>query len=328
MTEEQLAQRRRFAGETVPSMHRRSDSHDYTSRSFYMITLIVEGRWPLLGQLRGSENDAGIVLTPLGEEVARSWQAISTFHPDVAVIAQQVMPDHFHGILYFRKNVPGLHLGYVIRGFKTATNRAYRQLVAPCEYATTLSQPTGKGLLWEKGYNDRILHTYQTLDRWKDYLRDNPRRLLVKRLHPDLFRVQHNLQYGGLTFSAIGNRFLLNRPLKIQVQCSRRITDEELKQQRAAMLAAGAEGAVFVSPCISKGEKMIMHDVFEAGYPVIYLQENGFTDMAKPGGRRFDACSRGQMLILAPWVHHNEHVTISRSQCMALNDMARILCES
>ena len=71
-----------------------------------------------------------------------------------------------------------------------------------------------------------------------------------------------------------------------------------------------------------------MHDVFEAGYPVIYLQENGFTDMAKPGGRRFDACSRGQMLILAPWVHHTEHVTISRSQCMVLNDMARILCES
>ena len=94
------------------------------------------------------------------------------------------------------------------------------------------------------------------------------------------------------------------------------------------MLALGAKGAVFVSPCISKGEAAVMHAVFVAGYPVIYLQENGFTEMAKPGGKRFDACARGQMLILAPWEHHNERVLVTRNKCLLLNEMARRICET
>ena len=39
-----------------------------------------------------------------------------------------------------------------------------------------------------------------------------------------------------------------------------------------------------------------------------------------------DACARGQLLLLAPWQHHNEQTTISRQQCLSLNDMARMIC--
>ena len=265
------------------------------------------------------------------------------------------MPDHFHGILFFRENTDGLHLGHVIRGFKAATNRAYRELFPsscaasigeprpsscaainsvprPSSCAATLSQSTiegrkGPGLLWSKGYNDRILYNYYQLDRWKAYLRDNPRRLLVKHQHPEFFRVQRNLQYGSLSFSAIGNRFLLDYPVKLQVQCSRRLTLEALEQKKADLLSAAAQGAVLVSPAISPGEKAIMRAAFDAGYPLIILQENGFTDLAKPGGARFDACARGQLLLLAPWEHHNERLVIRRDQCLQLNEMARRICE-
>lgn len=41
-----------------------------------------------------------------------------------------------------------------------------------------------------------------------------------------------------------------------------------------------------------------------------------------------EACASGQLLILAPWEHHNEHLAIRRDQCMALNDMARMICEN
>ena len=64
---------------------------------------------------------------------------------------------------------------------------------------------------------------------------------------------------------------------------------------------------------------------YEAGYPLILLQENGLTALSKPHGKAFEACSRGQMLILAPWQHHNEHLVIQRSQCLQLNDMAHDL---
>ena len=380
MNEEQIEMRKRFAGEKIPSMQRRSDQHDYTSKCFYLVTLTVEGRRPLLGELTGQvDTEAGVALSDLGRAVSEAWSAISSHYPQVAVIAQQVMPDHFHGILFFRENTDGLHLGHVIRGFKAATNRAYRELFPsscaasigeprpslcaainsvprpsscaainsvprpsscaainsvsrPSSCAATLSQSTlegrkGPGLLWSKGYNDRILYNYYQLDRWKAYLRDNPRRLLVKHQHPEFFRVQRNLQYSGLSFSAIGNRFLLDHPVKLQVQCSRRITPEALEQKKADLLSAAAQGAVLVSPAISPGEKAIMRAAFDAGYPLIILQENGFTDLAKPGGARFDACARGQLLLLAPWEHHNERLVIRRDQCLMLNEMARRICE-
>ena len=44
-----------------------------------------------------------------------------------------------------------------------------------------------------------------------------------------------------------------------------------------------------------------------------------------PGGKRMEACARGQLLILAPWEHHNEQLTIRRDQCLKLNDIARLL---
>jgi hypothetical protein len=184
------------------------------------------------------------------------------------------------------------------------------------------------GMLFARGYNDKLLLREGQLETWIHYLNDNPRRLLMKREHPDLFRVQRGLTVAGLQFSAIGNRFLLQRPLLLQVQCSRRITDDELKAKLANSLQAARQGAVLVSSAISQGEKVIMRAAFEQGFPLIYLQENGFTDLAKPGGTRMDACARGQLLILAPWDHHNERVTIQRHQCLALNDMARIICKS
>ena len=37
-----------------------------------------------------------------------------------------------------------------------------------------------------------------------------------------------------------------------------------------------------MSPAISPGENAVMRAAFNEGLPLIYLQENGFTDLAKP----------------------------------------------
>lgn len=106
-----------------------------------------------------------------------------------------------------------------------------------------------------------------------------------------------------------------------EVQCFALVSHE-----MRAVFVQGS-GAVLVSPCISKGEKQVMRAAFEEGLPLIILQENGFTNLAKPGGQRMKACCRGQLLILAPWEHHNEHLTIRRVQCLALNEMTKKICE-
>ena len=51
--DKRIADKRRFAGEKIPSMKRRSQEHDYHSKRFYMITLVVKERYALLGRLIG-----------------------------------------------------------------------------------------------------------------------------------------------------------------------------------------------------------------------------------------------------------------------------------
>ena len=341
MKREVFERQKAFAGEKKPSMLRRCVGHDYSQRQIYMVTMVTEERRPLFGQVVGHSEAATdsceaprIALTELGQRVEDEWWGIPRYYPQIEILALQMMPDHLHGIIFIKERIEK-DLSRVIRGFKTGCNRAYRELVlGNVPYIATQSQKTEHpqkdryhGFLFAPGFNDRILLREGQLDRWINYLHDNPRRLLMKREHPDLFRVQRGLTVGTQQFSAIGNRFLLDRPIKIQVQCSRRLTSEQIEAETTRLMALARKGAVLVSPSISPGEKHIMRAAFEEGLPLIILQENGFTDLAKPGGQRMEACARGQLLLLAPWQHHNEQTTISRQQCLSLNDMAQMICK-
>jgi len=337
MKREVYESQKAFAGEKKPSMQRRCVGHDYTERMMYMVTMTVEGRRPLLGSVVGrSDADAAtqdaprVELSELGRRVAACWREISARHPQIDVVALQVMPDHFHGILFVKEKMEK-PLGKALLGFKQGCNKAYRELVPSVQSVALLQQQTkhdrSHGLLFARGFNDKLLLREGQLQRWLHYLQDNPRRLLMKREHPDLFRVQRGVMIGTQQCSAIGNRFLLQRPVRLQVQCSRSLTEEQIAEKRAWWLEQARAGAVLVSPCISKGEKQVMRAAFEEGLPLIVLQENGFTDLAKPGGRRMEACASGQLLLLAPWEHHNERLAIRREQCLALNALAKKICE-
>lgn len=336
MDRETFESQKAFAGEKKPSMQRRCVDNDYTARRMYMVTMVTEGRKPLFGKVVGlseaiepSAEMPHIELSPLGIAIEQIWQTIGSHHPEIKVVALQMMPDHLHAILFVTKKMEK-PLGKVLLGVKQACNQVFRE-VMPAEVVAVAQQYARQkrenGLLFATGFNDQILLREGQLERWLNYLKDNPRRLLMKRENPDLFRVQRGLSYAGQSFSAIGNRFLLDRPVKVQVQCSRRMTEAEIQTKLDECLRAARQGAVLVSPSISPGEKAIMRAAFEEGLPLIYLQENGFTDLAKPGGQRMEACAKGQLLILAPWEHHNERLTIKRGQCLELNDMARVICE-
>lgn len=182
--------------------------------------------------------------------------------------------------------------------------------------------PQGTAQLFAKGYNDLILRSYEELQNWEHYLRDNPRRLLLKRARPDWLRPFFNLKIGATTYSGIGNRNLLRSPRRLPVRVSRRLTKEQIEAVTTQYMEAARHGAVLVSPAISPGEKQVMRTAFDAGFPTIVLMENGFTAMSKPKGEQFDACANGRLLMLSPWEHHNEKRAINAAQCTQLNLMA------
>ena len=295
----------------TPSMKRRMVSHDYQGRSIYMITLCVEGRTPRLGTLccpDGNHPQPWVSLTPLGEKVTAEWQGIPCYYPQIKMLSLTVMPDHLHGILYVTQPLP-VHLGKVINGFKTGCNRAAREL--------GLSVP-----LWEVGYTDRVLRGKGQLEHWKAYLQDNPRRLWIKRSHRDFFTVSHNITVAGTSVDAIGNLQLLRHSTIMQVYCSRRMSDEEIAREGDQLLA---QGAVLVSPAVSPGERTIMNRALDAGVPVILISNNGFAEMYKPGGRLFDACADGKVLLLSPFSHHNDYQPLTAECCRQMNALARAI---
>ena len=325
-------------------MKRRCFCHDYFERGIYMITLEVAGRRPLLGKLVGER----IAPTPLGEAVSECWRQIPFFHPEVQLLECAVMPDHFHGLLFVRRRM-ARHLGEVVRGFKMGCTKAYRAMYgAPPDQSSVRPGHPGKAepvrcsaihggdTLFAPGYHDRILTHKGQLDTLFNYIRDNPRRLATRLAHPDYFTRINRLALAGNTFAAYGNPFLLNRPDRLQIQCSRRITPDALAAEQSRLLDAAERGAVLVSPCISPGEKQIARAALDEGLPLIVLLANSFAPKYKPPGCYFEACANGLLLMLAPVRCEPSGggpsgggpymARITRAQCLALNQAAADIC--
>ena len=360
--------------ETKHSMKRRCPWHDYHKIGTYMLTLVVEGRVPLLGELKGSAEallgspDAPRVeYSELGNTILRDEICkISKFYPQVEVWKVCIMPNHIHMIVRVKEDLPEKkHLGLVVRGFKTGCSRAWWRLnplpsgkaegtvalpegtvalpegmvartegtVAntPNDGGATVPSASPEGLrpvLFEEGYNDKILIREGQLDNWKAYLDDNPRRLLLKRQNPQLFTVLYGMEVAGLRCQIVGNRFLLDIPDKMAVIVHRCYTDAENARLREEWLACGERGGVLVSAAIAQKEKEVLREAMNRGYRIILLRENGFPKLYKPSGEAFDACSEGLLLQVSPWEYHMERKTITRAQCLELNAMAESIAVS
>ena len=380
--------------ETKPRMNRRLPGFDYSQRMIYEITIVLEEPRPILGRLVKDDETWSVEPTSLGLAVLACWRKIPEFWPQVSLVEAQLMPDHFHGVLFVREQLPLTRpespegpknrrktLGDIIRGFKAGVTIAWREIAqnrgvsaaGPVGLERPVPAATAAGVpRWAEGFVDTILFHKGQLAKMIAYLRDNPRRLGVKREHPELFRVLRDLEVNFAAFgegqkgvdswrgssvghfAAIGNHFLLTRPRLVQVQCSRslfayrrerlpgggwRILRDELgeplveqttpafEEKLTAALMAAKHGAVLVSPCISHGEREIARQAFNAGCRVITLQNKGFSPVYKPGGKLFDTCAAGNLLMIAPinWPYQPAEKPMTRDAAQVLNRIAQLI---
>ena len=178
---------------------------------------------------------------------------------------------------------------------------------APVHFARIFAR---RGSIWQQDaayYHERILHAPGQLRRMIDYVKDNPRRLWIKSHNPELFRLHRRTEAAGLSFTSMGNHFLLDWPDKQVVEMSRSATNDEVQERLRKVLAAAHNGTVTYTAAISKGEQIIARTLREQGYPLVVLLNDGFPKEGspheryyKPGGVYFEACSKGQLLLLEP----------------------------
>ena len=323
-----------------PMRHHRENGWDYKGRAIYHFTLPVEERFPLFGVIDGESAETAFVrLNPFGRRVCQMLCGLAQFYAGkgfaLKVLAQKVMPDHVHLVIQVLEPLPQ-SIGAVVRGFKSGCTKVYKEMYgsgdnaagvhgnaadghergadghergaeAPMHFARIFAN---RGSVWEQNpayYHERILHAPGQLRRMIDYVKDNPRRLWIKSHHPELFRLHRRTEAAGLSFTSMGNHFLLDWPDKQVVEMSRSATNDEVQERLQSVLASAHNGAVTYTAAISKGEQLIARTLREQGYPLVVLLNDGFPKEGspheryyKPGGVYFEACSKGQLLLLEP----------------------------
>lgn len=315
----------------------------------YHVTMVVPSRQPLFGELVIPDNDplqAYVKRTDLGNAVVDRLLRIPEFYPEVQVLHFCLMPNHLHAILYVRRAMKK-GISSVIIGFWRAARtlgRAYSYLsstVTPVDdsyYAdpALLRAQVGNDAFYALSpvFTDqpflRPMSQYRQLPTAIRYLDMNPARLATKRLKPGFFCVQHNVEINGRTYDAVGNIGVLmeqfRQPVHVRSMWVKDAVehgyDQPLKDYKAACLDAAAKGTVMVSPFISRDEQEVLHALLRDNRYIIYLSDNGFGNYFKPSDLLFDAVAAGHLLILSPWTHNPDKRTITRAECVALNQMA------
>ena len=320
-----------------PMRHHRENGWDYKGRAIYHFTLPVEERYPLFGTLDGESAETAFVrLNPYGRRVCQMLCGLAQFYAGkgfaLKVLAQKVMPDHVHLVIQVLEPLPQ-SIGAVVRGFKSGCTKVYKEMYSSGENAAEVHRNeerndedghekaaevpvqfarifAGRGSIWQQDaayYHERILHAPGQLRRMIDYVKDNPRRLWIKSHNPELFKLHRRTEAAGLSFTSMGNHFLLDWPDKQMVEMSRSATKEEVQEQLQSVLAAAHNGTITYTAAISKGEQLIARTLREQGYPLVVLLNDGFPKEGspheryyKPGGVYFEACSKGQLLLLEP----------------------------
>ena len=305
----------------------------FKGEGIYHLTFVVHDRASILGALAGDASAARVELSSIGFDISQNIQQLPSFFPAIKVCAKLLMPDHIHVVLWVQKEHP-----YSIKEVGRSMRQAWHKIIL----AHTQEQASAASMVQDvlvsispqiksagdnenkstgEHKNETTLHLpYRfeppyirtlvakgQLSRMIAYVHDNPHRAMLRRLNPDLFRMHREQQVEGLTFTALGNLFLLDYPQRQAIECSRNASEEQIADLKASAMQAAEDGAVSYSGAISAGEKQVVRAIREAGLPVVVVLNDGFPASGSeherfynPGGVYFEACAAGRLLLLEP----------------------------
>ena len=174
-----------------PNRHHRQSirlrGYDYTQTGAYFVTIVIQNREHLLGEIVNRV----MRLNDYGRMVLEEWNKLPTRFPHVTLDASAIMPNHLHGIIMIgdhrkgeasagRTALPGqgrpadassLHpigttpgsLGAIIQNFKSTSSRRVNAL-----------RDTPGAKLWQRNYYERIIRHDRELNAIRQYIIDNP----------------------------------------------------------------------------------------------------------------------------------------------------------
>ncbi len=322
-------------------MLRRMNEIDYASPGYYMVTMNISAYTPRLSKVVGrafkpveqgkaaNNSPAGspllipetdckygpdVVVNDWGAVVSREIYALRERYP-VIVKCMVIMPDHIHVLLHVTEYNPA-KLGGIVASFKGRCSRAFWN-----------AKPQYEGRpFWQGKYNDKPVFAEGQLPRFFHYIKENPRKYLIRKEMAEYFYLRWQFEFEGETYHAIGNIFLLMHHERSAIRFSRKFKPEEFEQMKTYWMKMAEKKDVIISTFIHPEERAITKECTAAGASLIWLKTDGFPPRsAVKGDTTYDMCAKGRLLMIAPEKYHTSQQELKRSHCMKLNRLAEYL---
>lgn len=302
------------------SQNRRCKNHDYSSRCIYMITVLKSPAAPILSSI--SADPKAVKVSPIvspspaGMIINNCLQQLCRDYPALRILCRIIMPDHIHFELFVTERTE-LALGSMMAAFKSSCTNAYKEEFPQSRLALE------KLSMFEPGFNDKIAWRAGAKDAFYNYIVDNPRRYLVKKIYPEYFYHKLLLTVGERKCGLYGNIFLLDNPVKSFVKLSRiKSRTPDLEQKIKEWEETLRCGGVLVSPFINPEEKVWRDEAIRNGNGIILIVDYRFSDRKKPYKELFDLCSEGRLLIVSTEEFDAAPRTMRYAHAQQLNALA------
>lgn len=289
----------------------------------YMFTVTKEKVTPRFSDVAGNPHVScgpeapHVNHTKVGEIIQEELNKFESFRPDkIKILKSVIMPDHIHLIAYVKKNLDFPVTTYFAKTLSACTSRLIKEGFIAADKRC-----------FKPGICDSIIKRKGQFNILYRYIEDNPRRLLIKRRHQDIFSRIIGIKIGEYELNSYGNIFLLRLPL-FAVHVRRKWNSNEVEEYKTLCMKAVAEGYVLISPFIHPAEREIKKASLDAGGSVIKLSDRGFGERWKPSGVEFDLCAEGRILYLteAESPLHKEDLTYKKAS--RLNEIAEFLSQT
>ena len=104
----------------------------FSGEGIYFLTFVVVNRKRMFGRLKRlthptpEGHTAVIEASDLGNAIYREFNRIQAIHPSIQILAKQIMPDHFHAVVWCHEGFGG-SIKVVARSFSQACSRIARE---------------------------------------------------------------------------------------------------------------------------------------------------------------------------------------------------------
>jgi putative transposase len=158
----------------VSDSNRRSvriPGYDYTTPSFYFVTINSAGKKPMFGDIEES------IFHPysIGKTILDFWLQIPNHFPNTRLDEFALMPDHFHGIIEITGRNDITSYGHDISCPYEKTKEAFGHPIPGSlptivrTFKAAVSRQIGKAV-WQPGYYEHIVRDSEDLARIRVYI--------------------------------------------------------------------------------------------------------------------------------------------------------------